>query len=135
MRILRLLVTLSIVVGSLLPGGAAALRELRLLHINDKVEHFGAYLLLGWLAAWMQSRTAPWISFLRLVGLGVLLEVLQIFVPGRSCELADALADSGGVLLGLILGACMASLWGMLRREVPVGCGELDGEVQQAAQR
>ena len=47
---------------------------------------------------------------LALVTLGVLLELLQAFVPGRSASLGDALADALGAVLGVGLGLAAARL-------------------------
>lgn len=67
----------------------------------DKVAHFGAYLVLGGLLARaVVSR-----------GSGILLgwayaasdEIHQTFVPGRTFEIADWVADALGVLVGVFL--------------------------------
>jgi VanZ family protein len=70
--------------------------------VNDKVEHFAAYAVLAALPALRRFR-APSIravmAFLFL--LGAALEVAQIFIPGRSCDWRDLLADSCGIALGV----------------------------------
>ncbi|HEX5726497.1 MAG TPA: VanZ family protein [Longimicrobiaceae bacterium] len=71
----------------------------------DKLAHFAAYALLGALLSHGARRSgvaAPWI-----VGAGWLYalsdEVHQGFVPGRSPEAADWLADAVGVLFGIFV--------------------------------
>ena len=110
MRGVRFLATLVVIAGSLLPGGSAALRAISLLHVSDKAQHFLAYAVLAWFAAWMEKRPTALAACLRLAGLGILLELLQFLVPGRSCDLADAAADLGGVFCGLILGTALGAL-------------------------
>ena len=125
MRVLRFLATLVVIAGSLLPGGSAALHAISLLHVNDKAQHFLAYAVLAWFAAWMESRPTAWGVCLRLAGLGVLLELLQLLVPGRSCDLADAAADLGGVFCGLILGTALVSARKIAMRSVRSGVSDL----------
>lgn len=70
----------------------------------DKVAHFGAYLILGFLLA--AGRGAPVrIGRTILYGstYGVLDELHQSFVPGRSSEFGDLVADSLGVTVGVLL--------------------------------
>lgn len=46
------------------------------------------------------ARTA-WIA-LACVGLGVLMELSQAFIPGRTCSLKDGLVNAAGVVLGVL---------------------------------
>lgn len=70
----------------------------------DKVAHFGAYLVLGFLLAAGRGvpvrigRTILYGSFY-----GFLDEVHQSFVPGRSSDIWDLAADSLGVTVGVLL--------------------------------
>lgn len=67
----------------------------------DKVFHCGYFLLLGMLAALSQREDiAARRAALSMVGLGVLIELIQWFLPWRSFELLDMLADSVGVAFG-----------------------------------
>lgn len=69
----------------------------------DKLAHFGAYLVLGALLTFGARRqgVSPWLA----VGLGIMYgaldELHQGFVPGRSLELGDWIADSLGTLAGV----------------------------------
>ncbi|HLO95331.1 MAG TPA: VanZ family protein [Burkholderiaceae bacterium] len=74
----------------------------------DKLNHFaafGALAVLGGLS-WPARKQ---LLAAALLAYGVLIEILQTQVPGRSAEWADLLADGIGVLLGL-------SLLALLRR-------------------
>jgi VanZ family protein len=103
MRRVWFLAVAVVIVGSLLPGGSPALHAIALLHISDKLQHFLAYMALAWFPAWLDSRSAAAAACGKLVTMGVALELLQTLVPGRSCELRDALADLGGVLCGALV--------------------------------
>jgi VanZ family protein len=71
----------------------------------DKVAHFGAYLVLGFLLAYGGSRFSliAWVA----VAIGVLYgasdEIHQSFVPGRSSEVADWVADALGTVAGVLI--------------------------------
>jgi len=75
----------------------------------DKLAHAAAYGLMGFLLAFgffkllhVSLKTKQGGVILTGVGLGILDEVHQIFVPGRSPDLLDVAADALGVALGLI---------------------------------
>ncbi len=110
MRRLWLLAVLAVIVGSLVPGGSAPLHALSLLRVNDKMQHFVAYAVLACLSAWMASRPFALRTGLWLVALGALLEILQLLVPGRSCDWLDGLSDAAGVATGALFGECCAVL-------------------------
>lgn len=80
----------------------------------DKVAHFGAYALLGLLLA--HAVRATGLPLVAAVALGWLYgasdEWHQSFVPGRSVELLDWVADALGVLAGVYL----FKLWHARRR-------------------
>lgn len=72
---------------------------------SDKLIHAGLFGLLGWLGArsWVQLRQR-WGLVAGLLLLGVLTEVLQSMIPGRSASLSDWVADAFGVFAGLLNG-------------------------------
>lgn len=84
--------------------------------INDHVLHGGSFLVLGLLYAtalgegsWRRvRRPALARTGAALLGLGALLEGLQYFVPGRTCDWADLSANTLGVLVGLLPAAWIA---------------------------
>ncbi len=71
----------------------------------DKAYHCAAY---GWLAILpMMGFTVRRLAIsaaLSMIILGILLEVGQYFIPGRSFSLLDIAANTIGVLLGIFLG-------------------------------
>jgi len=79
--------------------------------VSDKSLHFLAYLTLVfllWFAVsgigrvnWRRSR--PWLVLLTVVVYGIIDEILQGLVPGRSPDVMDFVADMTGVLTGMIL--------------------------------
>ena len=82
------------------------------LNVSDKIEHFGAYGLLSvflYLNLFFQNRfevikkfpAAFTIIFASLYGL--IDELHQLLVPGRSCEFFDWFADFSGALLGVLI--------------------------------
>lgn len=87
--------------------------------INDKFEHFGAYFGLTFLLVLTYRfqgkfeglRRRPHLySFITIALYGMVDEIHQIFIPGRSCEFGDFLADVIGGLIGLWL------TWLLLKR-------------------
>jgi len=72
----------------------------------DKVEHFGGYLLLSAYAVMLfANRRGQAVAAAGLIALGVGLEIAQgAWTVSRMADSADALANSLGVLAGLMLG-------------------------------
>jgi len=87
---------------------------------QDKLNHFGAFGLLVWLAyrAIRFERTTAssgriiWASIAVSSAMGVLLELWQMFFPYRSAEVADWVADT----LGALVAGYTAHLWLKWRR-------------------
>ena len=71
----------------------------------DKLYHCAAY---GWLALLpmigFAIRRVALTAALSMIILGVLLEIGQYYIPSRSFELLDIMANSLGVILGIFLG-------------------------------
>jgi VanZ family protein len=68
----------------------------------DKWEHFIAYgLMMGWWGQLLESPRRRWQAALACIALGGLLEILQGLGGVRHMELADEVANSIGVFLGL----------------------------------
>jgi VanZ family protein len=84
----------------------------------DKVAHLAAYTVLGLTLAWgaAGSGMPPY----RVIVIGLLYgasdEVHQLYVPGRSFELLDWVADAAGVCLGVALFSLLFSELGAGRR-------------------
>lgn len=99
-----------VVAGSLAPAAIAARVPLGVAHLSDKDAHFIGYLLLALCSVFAFRRTLRGILFaLAAVPLGVALEFAQEFVPGRSFDLGDMLADTLGVCAGLVLAILLRS--------------------------
>lgn len=66
----------------------------------DKVEHFGAYAVLGWLLVRAADRSLLPLALGAVLGVlyGASDEIHQMFVPGRSPDVMDWVADAAGVL-------------------------------------
>jgi VanZ family protein len=118
LRALWILGTLAVAVGSLLPASSPEIRAISALPVSDKVIHFSGYMVVAFLAVCAEGRARAWKLCAGLVAMGIALEFLQELVPGRSSEVLDAVADLGGVLLGLLL-AIAASRGGAKQRSGP----------------
>lgn len=84
-------------------GSASYRPELRITHDG---EHALAFILLGLAFALAYPRHRPLVAgaFLILIGL---LELLQLFVPGRHARLSDFLVDALAALIGMaIVASC-----------------------------
>ena len=78
--------------------------------VNDKVEHFTAYMILAILLnftlmfqnKYPKLKKKAWLyTLIVILTYAGLDEIHQLFIPGRDCDILDWLADSSGVLLGL----------------------------------
>jgi VanZ family protein len=86
---------LTVIVLSLLPG-----RDLPQVGLSDKLEHVIAYAGMALTGCLAFPRLSGFLWLLVLLpALGIALEFCQMLVPGRSAEVADAVADAIGVLL------------------------------------
>ena len=92
--------------------------------VSDKVEHFTAYggfaLTLLWALSGGRLSAVSWGGALAAVAVasmyGVTDELHQYFVPGRSCDVLDWVADTSGAAIGVTLGPVVTSL---VRRSRP----------------
>ncbi len=102
LRLLWLVSTVSIalLIGVLTLSPTVAMPQSHLL--NDKVAHVLAFMALVFPTAVLWPRVTVWVCLAAVV-YGGLIEAIQPYT-GRSAELADLLADSGGVVLGTFLG-------------------------------
>ena len=80
---------------------------------TDKLVHGGLYLILGLSLAWGKEKTrlrVPMVLLLLMgVGYGALDEWHQSFVAGRDVSVGDWVADSAGVIIGLLLFSSFSS--------------------------
>ena len=69
---------------------------------NDKIGHFIAYAMLSaWFSLLVEQRKSLWRILFGLIAYGLFLELLQGLTSYRSGDLADAVANSLGVITGL----------------------------------
>ena len=82
------------------------------IHIGDKIEHFSAFFILAVflnLALIYQRKSIFLFKYATLVTIiicflyGAIDELHQMFIPGRFADIRDWLADSTGVLLGVLV--------------------------------
>ena len=81
------------------------------LRVNDKLAHLVQYFLLFLLTVrafshaksfWLHSHAQSWALFW-CFGIGIVTELLQFHVPGRSASFTDELANFSGAILALLL--------------------------------
>jgi VanZ family protein len=97
---------LAVIVGSLSPGDSALIHVVDRLtsNISDKVVHFSAYVILASLpvlSVRSRGRAFGWAASMALLGL--VLEIGQAWVPGRTPDVADEIANVLGVAVGILL--------------------------------
>lgn len=92
-----------------LPAG-----DLPHVEVNDKLEHFTAFALLGFLLnvvlRQVTRRHGDWLTLAIVLVYGALDEWLQP-LTGRSCEFSDWLADGAGAAIGVVLCNLMRLTW------------------------
>ena len=80
----------------------------------DNVLHLVAFAVLGVVVplTFRERRRALW-AFVFLLALGLCLELVQVYIPGRRCQLSDALGNALGLLFGGLVGMGLRRLgWG-----------------------
>jgi hypothetical protein len=105
----------AIIVGSLLPSDSAPMLELDFLmmklSINDKIVHALGYASLALIPPLIVSALRRvLVAVFSLSVLGLLLEFGQKLVPGRTCDIADFLANNVGLSFGTIVGLLMVRI-------------------------
>lgn len=75
----------------------------------DKIAHFGMFFLLGINVLYKYEHNKKLLEYLLLcIVLGFNTEILQDFIPGRSLDFYDALADTLGVIIAYYIYKIMA---------------------------
>ncbi len=94
----------AVLVGSLLPRDPLSVGS----QVFDKIEHFGAYMLLILAASWVTGGQRILVIACLLIGLGVLVEFGQGWMQlGREGSILDAVANT----LGVIVGGAVVCFW------------------------
>ncbi|MBB3167256.1 VanZ family protein [Simiduia aestuariiviva] len=70
---------------------------------NDLALHFCGYVAAGISVSLARPNSAPWLRFLALFSYSLAIEVGQYFVPERSFDVRDLLANGAGIATGLAL--------------------------------
>ena len=83
----------------------------------DKLMHFAAFLALSVSAnlAAERKRQLAWPLATALLAYGALIEIAQIWIPGRDASWLDLLSDACGIACGVALSRVLLR-WGPLRR-------------------
>lgn len=89
----------------------------------DKAAHFIEFSLLGFLLAVgyfnafrLSTAVKAGLVFLTGLPLAVLDEIHQIFVPGRTSDFRDAIADCAGIIAGIVAYICLSKRKGRIRK-------------------
>jgi len=79
---------------------------------HDKLLHLLEYTVLGVFCGWVcitpeNLNGGKWVDYALAIGIGWLFavsdEIHQYYVPGRTMELNDFIADAAGIILGILL--------------------------------
>ena len=71
-------------------------------NVSDKVHHIFAFVVLSLLIR-LSYRIKYWYALIVLLGYGISIEISQYFLPTRSSDYHDVLADLIGIFIGLKL--------------------------------
>lgn len=93
-----------VIVGSLIPGAVLTKIDPLETYLNDKGEHFLAYLALAFLPPLtFANRLFAWAVSVGMLAVGIGLEFAQRLTPDRQFDYADMRADGFGVAAGMVL--------------------------------
>jgi VanZ family protein len=99
-----ILLVLAVILGSVAPSVRAPLG-------NDKLTHLTAYLALAvWFGGVYRPARYPWVAA-ALLALGGGIELVQGMLSYRSMEIADMVANSIGVIAGILLSWILLGSW------------------------
>jgi VanZ family protein len=86
----------AIIILSLIPGNIQGISN------YDKIEHFTAYFILSFLCSYSFRNRILFFIILN-IAMGLIIEYIQSFIPGRDMSAFDAIANSLGILSGYII--------------------------------
>lgn len=101
----------------------------------DKGDHllaFGTLAFVGVFALGGRRRAALWVGA-GLLTLGLLIEGVQYFIPTRSCDWDDVVADAIGIALGLALATLVARFYDRRREAREATAAAPDGATHRPA--
>ncbi len=99
-KVMRLLFFLCFVVVSYLAFTTQDIETLK--HTWDKLNHAVAFFTLFLLLSYSFPKLTNLHKFLMLLLYGIIIEVIQRYIPGRESSLLDILADTVGISIGYI---------------------------------
>ena len=102
--------------GELLPGQSEPMMWLARSHLSDKLMHLTAYAAVAWIAAAAMDTGLMLVCVIVSECVGIALEIAQHYVPGRSTDIYDVLANTVGVLLGVVSGLWVVGSFLNMRR-------------------
>jgi len=94
----RIILTISIVLVSILAVQDVDIESST--NLSDKLLHFGCFfylVIIAWLSRIMHNEFCLYVIVL---AYGILIEIVQIYIPYRSFEFLDILADLAGIIAG-----------------------------------
>ena len=72
-------------------------------HTWDKANHFIAFMTLYVLLSLAYRKLSVVMKIALLLAFGMQIEIVQYFIPGRDFSFLDVVADSIGILIGIVL--------------------------------
>jgi len=107
-----ILLMLFVLYSTVTPGGLMpSFLDLMPSFLTDKALHFLAFMsLMLWFCGVFRLRLSPLVALI-LLAFGIGIELIQSRLPYRSAEVADAMFDVGGILLGWALAAAGLGGW------------------------
>lgn len=130
-RVLRCLSALAYAFGLIAVGAFSLLPQAEVPgpEGTDKLAHLAAYALIAAAAGFgFSQRRDRFYAGAFALALGIALEIAQGHVPHRQPSVADVLANTAGVLVGLAVAALTLRAAGILRRETDTIAGETRSE-------
>ncbi len=90
--------------------------------VNDKIVHLTAFFVLALCADYaFPRRRFDWFTASPLLGYGLLIEIMQFFIPHRSFSLADLAADAAGLAVYAATAFILRQFSPPLSRRFPTG--------------
>lgn len=96
-KVLFFIGVLAIFIGSVMPG-----KQLPSNLPWDKALHFIGYFGLAFLARMGSEKRPTWLLIVACIAFSFLIEIAQMYIPNRGFEWPDLLANSLGVLAGVL---------------------------------
>jgi VanZ family protein len=100
---------LATAIGELLPGDSTPIKLLSQSRLNDKVLHFSAYAALAFVPIFGLRISSAVICVLTAEVAGIGLDIAQSFIRERSCDPYDILANTVGIVAGIVIALLIRS--------------------------